>query len=139
MKKLCVLFVLPLVLIGNTAFGEADLEGCWAVHMDCIGEMPPAPEDGNFNIIIAGQAEGLFYVYNCEDEADAKPCYGAIDDKNIYITCWDNIVTGKIGKKASEMSFITQNQNPVDFEAGTCKGTARKVGDSVCTVCPSYP
>ena len=131
MKRLFVLFVLPLVLIANTASGEPDLQGCWSVEVNCIGPAPPLPNE-TFFISIENQSEGLFEVYNCSD-SDADPCYGAIDKRNIYITCWDNIITGQIEKNGTKMTFITQNQDPVLKEAGTCKGTAEKVDAGNCT------
>ena len=134
MKKLFVFFVVSLFLIANTAFGgEADLEGCWNVHVDCIGD---GDETGDFPLKIQNQSDGLFEAINCID-TDAAPCYGAIDGKNIYITCWDNIITGQVYKNGSEMDFITQNQRPDPKGAGTCKGTAvKEVDDTNCTPCP---
>lgn len=135
MKKLFVFFVLSLFFIANTAFGgEADLEGCWSVSLTCIGE---GDSSGDFYLKIQNQSNGLFEVINCEDTA-ADPCYGAIDGKNVYITCWDNIITGQVYKNGREMDFITQNQWPGQKKAGTCKGTAvKKDDDTLCDVCPT--
>jgi len=134
MKKLSIFFLLSLALIVSSAFAETDLQGCWSVEVNCKGEAPPLPYE-TFIITIEQQSSiGLFEVYNCSDPV-ADPCYGAIDKKNLYITCWDNIITGQVGKKGTEMSFITQNQNPGDREAGICKGTATKISDPPCS-CP---
>jgi len=134
MNKLFILLVLPIALIVSSAFAETDIQGCWSVEVNCIGEAPPHPYE-TFIITIEQQSPiGLFEVYNCSDEIP-NPCYGAIDKKNIYITCWDNIITGQIGKNGTEMKFITQNQNCNEKEAGTCKGTAIKISNPPCS-CP---
>lgn len=134
MKKLFVFIVLPLLLIATTAFGEPNLEGCWYVEIDCIGY---TGSEDPFNIKIQDQYNGLFFLDNCDDY-EADPCYGAIEGTKIYITCWDNIITG--GFKGNKMSFITQNQNPAPGSetAGTCKGTATKVDYGECSGCPPY-
>ena len=127
MKRMLVVAALPLLLIANTVFGEPNLEGYWSVNEVCKGNAPPAPVTGFVIEIYDQSAEGLFELDNVCDIGD-DPCYGAIVGKDIYITCWDNIIVGEV--KGNKMSFISQIQMPdlsEDGLAATCKGTATKL------------
>ena len=141
MKKTLVLIALPLLLIANTAFGESDLEGFWCIEQDCMGSPSavPSPPTGFVIQILNQTSEGLFEVINCSDPY-TEPCYGAIEGKAIYVTCWDNIIVGVETKKGIEFSYISHIQNPNanPETCATCKGTATKLpGCTDCTCsCP---
>lgn len=132
MKKVFILIALPLLLIANTASAQSDLTGFWCIDQVCIGPTAPDPPGGFVIQILNQTPEGLFEVINCSDPG-ADPCYGIIDGKNIYITCWDNIIVGVETKKGIELSYISQIQNPDSRTASTCKGTATKL--PLCTDC----
>lgn len=140
MKRLFSLLVVPILFLAGHAFADPDLEGCWLVEQVCVGDFPPAPVAGIEVEFINQTPEGLFEVINCSDPG-SNPCYGAIDGKDVYITCWDNIITGELmnkSKKHMKLGYVSQIQTPIppdDGVAATCKGTATKLGD--CSVaCP---
>ena len=122
MRKLFVFFVLPLLLIANTAFsGEADLVGTWSVDGTCLtigpNSDPYAPGDtepATDPLVIVWQENGLFKGYVCDVETPNGIFFGTIDGKIITITQWDAIVYGQLNGKGDEITFVSHHaqKNP---------------------------
>jgi len=132
MRKIFVCLALFLLTFSLTAWGGevVNVVGTWILDGKIVSV------DGynsvGITMVITDQEGNLFRGYlNPVDPNDPQQhtnFYGAVVDKNIYLTFLDTVVQGTIDHRGKEIDFVAQQIqfDPSHRHPGTFVGTATK-------------
>ena len=137
MRKIFVCVALLLLTFTLTAWGEhaTNVVGTWTLNGQIVSVDVNNPDSpiGVYNsvattMIITNQQGNLFYGYLNPQDPPHTNFYGAVVDKNIYITFSDTIVQGTINGHGTEIDFVAQQVefSPDHQHPGTFVGIATK-------------